>query len=656
VSLEASSDRLRKPMLRSPFPPDAEAPSHRTSATNIQPANHVAAAPFNPTSTHANGREAILRPALSLDFLTALGRLSKAEQKAVRTTVSKLLEGPNRKGLRDHKIEHPSGRIFSLSANMDLRILVHRGERELTLLYVDHHDAAYEWARRRKFIETGDQVRILVSGATGGGESSAVALATALKSGPAAPDKEPSAALMSRYRREINDITDDDAAVDFIATLPVSEAERDELLDYAVRKAAGYSLLPRETVEALDDDELQRALELPLDLWRVFLHPRQRDIAYSPPDRSVLLTGGPGTGKTVCIVHRVRHITRSLPDDEVVVLTTYKEHLEAYLNEMLTKLDVDRRKVIVTDVQSFKIVEPDGARGVRLHGFFEIGPAGVFYFEHGRRLRVRHVLFDEYQDFRSSELGGIRRLTEAAPYTIAFDYTQAIYRPPREEVKTLVSKSGDAALTTLTYCYRLNSGIVERLKMLVRAIRVLSAHANSPKARVRLLEFEEELVHGMTAAVSGPPPAVFAYDDRESLQQFLSSAVAGARASFAAGEIVVTGFVSDIYKHLNAGERHGVNMVPADVAPHYRFIATLKGKEFKFGIVILDETICQMLNLNAGVLGASAPSGWRADAEGYRLALNLLYVGLSRFRDALLVCYPKEYGVVVGPLLGTAKS
>ena len=538
---------------------------------------------------------------------------------------------------------------------MDLRILVHRGEHERTLLYVDHHDAAYEWARRRKFVETGDQVRILVSSVIEHAEAPEMALATALKSGPSVAEQEPSAVLITNYRQEIDLLADDDAAVEFIATLPVSEVERDELLDYAVRKAAGYRLLPRETVQALDDDELQRALELPLDLWRVFLHPRQRDIAYAPVDQSMLLTGGPGTGKTVCIVHRVRHITRSLPDDEVVVLTTYKEHLEMYLNEMLDKLDVDRRKVLVTDVQAFKVVEPDAARGVRLHGFFEVGPTGVFYFDHGRRLRVRHVLFDEYQDFRSSQLAGIRRLTEAAPYTIAFDYTQAIYRPPREELKALVSESGDTALTTLTYCYRLNSGIVTRLKMLVRAIRVLSAHAMSAKARVALLEFEEELVHGMTAAVSGPPPAVFAYDDRASLHEFLSSAVAGSRGSFAPEEIVVTGFVPDIYKHLSAGERHGVEMVPPEVAPHYRYIATLKGKEFKFGIVVLDDAICQMLNLNAGVLGGAVPSGWKADAGGYRLALNLLYVAMSRFRDALVVCYPKEYGVIVGPLLGTAK-
>ena len=52
-------------------------------------------------------------------------------------------------------------------------------------------------------------------------------------------------------------------------------------------------------------EELQLILAHPFAAWRTFLHPSQREIAYRPSYAGpAQVTGGPGTGKTVTVLHR----------------------------------------------------------------------------------------------------------------------------------------------------------------------------------------------------------------------------------------------------------------------------------------------------------------------------------------------------------------
>lgn len=81
--------------------------------------------------------------------------------------------------------------------------------------------------------------------------------------------------------------------------------------------------------------ELEEVLAKPFAAWRVFLHPSQRRVAhrtsYGGP---VQVTGGPGTGKTVAALHRVRHLLGRSPDSRIL-LTTYTNALAAGLRDML---------------------------------------------------------------------------------------------------------------------------------------------------------------------------------------------------------------------------------------------------------------------------------------------------------------------------------
>ncbi|HEX3514716.1 MAG TPA: UvrD-helicase domain-containing protein, partial [Trebonia sp.] len=132
-------------------------------------------------------------------------------------------------------------------------------------------------------------------------------------------------------------------------------------------------------------EELRLVLAHPFAAWRMFLHPSQRKIAYrisySGP---VQVTGGPGTGKTVTLLHRAaflaaRAVTRqasesgaegpphrAAPDAAQVLVTTFNGTLAQALGtqlDLLIKDDRARRGIEVLNVDrlAYRIVK--AARG-----------------------------------------------------------------------------------------------------------------------------------------------------------------------------------------------------------------------------------------------------------------------------------------------------
>ena len=84
-------------------------------------------------------------------FTASLARLTDNEQKVVKTTAFDLQMNPASPGMRFHKLERASDRNFwSVRVSSDIRIIVHKTDDSVLLCYVDHHDAAYAWAERRK--------------------------------------------------------------------------------------------------------------------------------------------------------------------------------------------------------------------------------------------------------------------------------------------------------------------------------------------------------------------------------------------------------------------------------------------------------------------------------------------------------------------------
>ncbi|MFF2662065.1 UvrD-helicase domain-containing protein [Kitasatospora sp. NPDC058032] len=133
-----------------------------------------------------------------------------------------------------------------------------------------------------------------------------------------------------------------------------------------------------------EDPAVLAALGEGFEAWRLFLHPEQQRLATTDFKGSAKVTGGPGTGKTVVALHRVRHLVSKLPPGHTkpVLLTTFNPNLAADLKqrldslggrELLARVDIKSvdqlaREVVVQDPHA-RIGRPIDDNAVRDHWF-----------------------------------------------------------------------------------------------------------------------------------------------------------------------------------------------------------------------------------------------------------------------------------------------
>ncbi|HEY0717602.1 MAG TPA: UvrD-helicase domain-containing protein, partial [Streptosporangiaceae bacterium] len=111
---------------------------------------------------------------------------------------------------------------------------------------------------------------------------------------------------------------------------------------------------PGQVVFVPDQEELQDILAHPFAAWRTFLHPSQREVAFRPSySGAAQVTGGPGTGKTVTVLHRAAFLAADAdalfrwarpgsperpapgPDAAPILLTTFNGNLADALRAQL---------------------------------------------------------------------------------------------------------------------------------------------------------------------------------------------------------------------------------------------------------------------------------------------------------------------------------
>lgn len=297
-------------------------------------------------------------------FTAALARLTRDEQKAVKTSVFDLQTNISGQGLQLHRIDASKDPNFwSARVNRDIRIIVHRTSASVLLAYVDHHDDAYKWAERRRIeahpktgavqiVEVRERVEEIAPATSRQiGFPPIEGIGTIAVDPKTATGPLPFASL-SRDDLLGNGVPEDwlddilgateDRYLDVSEHLPGEAAEA--LLEYAI---TGILKQPQ-PIRVSDPfahpdaqrrfriienvEELQRALDLPWEKWTVFLHPSQREIAektYSGPAR---VAGSAGTGKTVVAVHRAVRLA-NMDERARILLTTFSDPLSAALEQ-----------------------------------------------------------------------------------------------------------------------------------------------------------------------------------------------------------------------------------------------------------------------------------------------------------------------------------
>jgi hypothetical protein len=296
-------------------------------------------------------------------FTASFNRLSGVDQKAVKASVFDLQMDPSGNGLQLHRIDKSKDPNFwSARVNSDIRLIVHKTGDSLLVAYVDHHDAAYAWAVRRRIEahpRTGAvqivEVRERVEEVAPPGMFDFV-FSQPLAPGVAeAPQPALFAALDDNALLSIGVPADwladvraasEDGFFALAAHLPAEASEA--LLEFA---ATGRLMAPAPAAavadpfahpDALrrirliaDQDELEQALAFPWEKWGVFLHPSQRALverSFSGPAR---VAGSAGTGKTIVAIHRAVRLARDNPSARILLASFSQPLADAMAKKLL---------------------------------------------------------------------------------------------------------------------------------------------------------------------------------------------------------------------------------------------------------------------------------------------------------------------------------
>lgn len=338
--------------------------------------------------------------ALSSDFLKAFAEIPRHKQKVVREALEKFKRDPTTAAQNYEKIQTLDDKVRTVRCGLDYRaIVIHPQQGDVHLfVWVDHHDEAMDWARKKRFEVNKHTGTLQVYEVLDGGRV------------PADAGSSPSAAAIESIEAErIPEgrlFTGHDNATLLLFGVPEpllvavralrAEEDLDGLAPYLPQEAAdalyllaaGYS--PDETIEELDrekpvhtadkpefdpddfaaalerpgtqqqfklvadDHELAEILNAPLARWRVFLHPSQKKLVEMKSSGPARVLGGAGTGKTVVAIHRARHLARTCPPDKKVLFTTFTRNLAADIQAQLATLcGEERDRIEVTNLHSW---------------------------------------------------------------------------------------------------------------------------------------------------------------------------------------------------------------------------------------------------------------------------------------------------------------
>ncbi|WP_405523615.1 AAA family ATPase [Streptomyces canus] len=301
--------------------------------------------------------------------------LDGSVQPLVLQFIMKMQRDPDSNGLN---LKPPKGakdkRVRTARVTDNYRaVLMHYADRIYYLVAVLPHDDAYDFAANILFdinkvtggielINLGSLYGTL-SGQPKTADNTAVTKAPAFFTGVSDADFE-RLGVHSSIVPALREIHSEDAVLGIVETLPklardvilclADGMSVEEVWEQVSSLAATKDDIDPEDYEAAierpatkeafvvtgDIAEFGRILTEPLSAWRIFLHPAQRNLAerktpYKGPAR---VTGGPGTGKTVVALHRVKALAERLPAGHAILLTTFTTNLANLLKSQLKDL------------------------------------------------------------------------------------------------------------------------------------------------------------------------------------------------------------------------------------------------------------------------------------------------------------------------------
>lgn len=304
-----------------------------------------------------------VRVAISSDFLTAFARLPRSIQGKVTEFVNKFRNDPNSPGINYEKLANGTdSKIYSVRIDDTYRGIVVRQKESgvYLLLWVDHHDEAYQWAARKRCDVNPKTGAIQVYDVQTVAAENPMVTAEPIFTG-VTDDQLLKLGVPEAQLHYIRSLTSVDSFYQAEGTIPADVFEYlswltegigiDEVLELCIEEQSVAEAKTDDLAQALDmpatlksfvvvdgEDELRRIMAEPLEKWRVFLHPTQRKIVRKNYSGAARVLGGAGTGKTVVAMHRAKQLASRLDSHQRILFTTFTANLAADIRENLKKI------------------------------------------------------------------------------------------------------------------------------------------------------------------------------------------------------------------------------------------------------------------------------------------------------------------------------
>ncbi len=316
--------------------------------------------------------------ALSDDFLTAMMNLPSSQRKKAQLFMRNFRTNPTSSGFNYEKIANahdPNMRSVRIDQTYRAIILKPEQGNVYVMLWVDHHDAAYQWAERKRCVVHPD---------TGSLQIFSVDVQEYVEPSEVYEDEE-QPKLFDAWRdrelcrlgipdellpvvRQFNTqaelekaakqlpadvyealfwLSEGDSLEDIHQALATDPKDAIDTTDFSA--ALNNPQSQRKFVIVEDDHALEQILDASLEKWRIFLHPMQRKIVEVEAKGPVRVLGGAGTGKTVVAMHRAAFLAKKVffKEHDRILFTTFTRNLAADIEANLRKIcDIDDMKRI----------------------------------------------------------------------------------------------------------------------------------------------------------------------------------------------------------------------------------------------------------------------------------------------------------------------
>jgi len=314
------------------------------------------------------------KPAISYakTFYEAVDRLPNRVLADVTTFTMRFLQDPTASGLNYEKIVAADRSFRSVRVNGSYRAIVRipddSAPNTYFLLWVDKHDDAYEWAKRKRILrdECTNAVSLveMIEAAEDPSRDTVESLAEnlfqsytdeeLLKLGVDNSILFLIRAVKAReqfesIKRYLSAVVSENLEY-LLSEIPYSEVLesyfehqnncREEItLEEALRESInGDRFFVAKSEE--DEELLHQFLHGEIDVWRIFLHPKQRSYVEGNYPGPVEVMGGPGTGKSVVAMHRAKYILEHLypSNQDRILFSTFSSNLSEDLEELMKSM------------------------------------------------------------------------------------------------------------------------------------------------------------------------------------------------------------------------------------------------------------------------------------------------------------------------------